>query len=124
APGAQAERTGGGEASLVLPDLGQVDVGGYNGRTLLMGGMVVAALGIAFGLIILNQLKNLPVHRSMREVSELIYETCKTYLVTQGKFLAVLEIFIAVVIVLYFGLLSGLGVMRVGIILLFSVIGI
>ena len=55
-----------------------------------MGGMVVAALGIAFGLIILTQLKNLPVHRSMREVSELIYETCKTYLITQGKFIALL----------------------------------
>ncbi len=120
----QAERPAGGEANLVLPDLAQVDVGGYNGRTLLMGGMVVAALGIAFGLIILTQLKNLPVHRSMREVSELIYETCKTYLITQGKFLALLEAFIALVIVLYFGLLSGLGVERVVIILLFSVIGI
>jgi len=121
---AQAERTAGGEVNLVLPDLAQVDVGGYNGRTLLMGGMVVAALGIAFGLVILTQLKNLPVHRSMREVSELIYETCKTYLITQGKFLALLEVFIAIVIVLYFGLLSGLGVERVAIILLFSVIGI
>jgi K(+)-stimulated pyrophosphate-energized sodium pump len=121
---AQAERPAGGEANLVLPDLAQVDVGGYNGRTLLMGGMVVAALGIAFGLIILTQLKHLPVHRSMREVSELIYETCKTYLITQGKFLALLEAFIAIVIVLYFGLLSGLGVERVVIILLFSVIGI
>ena len=121
---AQAERPAGGEVNLVLPDLAQVDVGGYNGRTLLMGGMVVAALGIAFGLIILTQLKNLPVHRSMREVSELIYETCKTYLITQGKFLALLEVFIAVIIVLYFGLLSGLGVGRVAIILLFSVIGI
>jgi K(+)-stimulated pyrophosphate-energized sodium pump len=122
--GQQAETAPSGEASLVLPDLNQTDVGGYNGRTLLMGGMVVAALGIAFGLVILTQLKNLPVHRSMREVSELIYETCKTYLVTQGKFLALLEIFIAVVIVLYFGLLSGLGTMRVSIILLFSVVGI
>jgi K(+)-stimulated pyrophosphate-energized sodium pump len=120
----QAETAPSGEASLVLPDLNQTDVGGYNGRTLLLGGMVVAALGIAFGLVILTQLKNLPVHRSMREVSELIYETCKTYLLTQGKFLALLEIFIAVIIVLYFGLLSGLGTMRVAIILLFSIIGI
>jgi K(+)-stimulated pyrophosphate-energized sodium pump len=124
APAAQAEPGPGGEASLVLPALDLVDVGGYNGRTLLMGGMVVAALGIAFGLIILTQLKNLPVHRSMREVSELIYETCKTYLVTQGKFLALLEIFIAVVIVLYFGILSALGTTRVLIILIFSVVGI
>jgi K(+)-stimulated pyrophosphate-energized sodium pump len=120
----QPERTGGGEASLVLPALDQVDVGGYNGRTMLMGGMVVAALGIAFGLVILVQLKNLPVHTSMGEVSNLIYETCKTYLVQQGKFLAILEIFIAVIIVLYFGLLSGLGTMRVLIILVFSVLGI
>jgi K(+)-stimulated pyrophosphate-energized sodium pump len=114
----------GGEASLVLPELGQTTVGGYEGRTLLLGGMVVSAIGILFGLLILTQLKNLPVHRSMREISELIYETCKTYLITQGKFIAILEIFIAAVIVLYFGVLSGLGALRVGIILLFSVIGI
>jgi K(+)-stimulated pyrophosphate-energized sodium pump len=120
----QPEGGPGGEASLVLPDLGQVDVGGYSGRTLLIGGLGVAALGILFGLVILNQLKNLPVHRSMREISELIYETCKTYLVTQGKFIAILEVFIAVVIVLYFGVLSGYDAMRVGIILLFSVVGI
>ena len=79
AAAAQAgERRTGGEASLVLPDLGQVDVGGYNGRTLLMIGIGVSILGLLFGLVILNQLKNLPVHRSMLEVSELIYETCKT----------------------------------------------
>ena len=99
----------GGEVNLVLPDLGSVDVGGYNGRTLLMVGLVVSALGILFGLVILKQLKNLPVHRSMREISELIYETCKTYLLTQGKFIAILEIFIAAIIVLYFGVLIGLG---------------
>ena len=118
------ERGPGGEASLVLPDLRLVDVGGYDGRLLLMGGMVVSALGILFGLLFLTQLKNLPVHRSMLEISELIYETCKTYLITQGKFIAILEIFIAAVIVLYFGVLSGLGTLRVGVILLFSVIGI
>jgi hypothetical protein len=76
-----------------------------------MSGLVISALGILFGLVILNQLKNLPVHRSMREISELIYETCKTYLVTQGRFLAILEIFIAVIIVLYFGVLEGDGVL-------------
>src|SRR6188474_1170329 len=124
APAQAAERPAGGEASLVLPDLGQVDVGGYNGRTLLMIGIGVSILGLLFGLVILNQLKNLPVHRSMREVSELIYETCKTYLIQQGKFLAILEVFIAVIIVLYFGLLSGMDAGRVGIILLFSVVGI
>src|SRR6185436_4146754 len=89
---APTERAG-GEANLVLPDLGQVDVGGFNGRTLLLGGLGVAALGVLFGLIILTQVKNLPVHRSMREVSELIYETCKTYLVTQGKFILILWVF-------------------------------
>ena len=121
-PGGEARR--GGEANLVLPDLSTVDVGGYDGRMLLMIGLGVSALGILFGLIILNQLKNLPVHRSMREISELIYETCKTYLVTQGRFLAILEIFIAVIIVLYFGVLERMELFRVAIILLFSVVGI
>jgi len=127
APGAQAgaaEPGPGGEASLVLPALDLVTVGGYNGRALLMVGMAVSLLGMMFGLVILTQLKNLPVHRSMREVSELTYETCKTYLIQQGKFLALLEVFIAVIIVLYFGLLSGMDAMRVVIILLFSVVGI
>src|SRR6185503_12267510 len=126
APAAQegARRAAGGEASLVLPNLNLVDVGGFHSRTLLMVGLVVSALGIGFALVILNQLKNLPVHRSMREISELIYETCKTYLRTQGRFIAILEVFIAIVIVLYFGLLSHLEPMRVAIILLFSVIGI
>ena len=119
-----AERAPGGEASLVLPALDSVDVGGYNGRTLLMIGLGVSLLGMVFGLVIMTQLKNLPVHRSMREISELIYETCKTYLVQQGKFLALLEVFIAVIIVLYFGILSGMDAMRVVIILLFSVVGI
>ena len=91
-PAAQAEQVG-GEANLVLPDLEQVDVGGYNGRDLLLGGMVVSALGIVFGLVSLRQVKNLPVHRSMREISDLIYETCKTYLVTQGKFILILWAF-------------------------------
>jgi K(+)-stimulated pyrophosphate-energized sodium pump len=119
----QAERAG-GEAALVLPPLDLVDVGGYNGRVLLMTGLGVSLLGMIFGLVILTQLKNLPVHRSMREISELIYETCKTYLVQQGKFLAILEVFIAVIIVLYFGVLSGMNAQRVLIILLFSVVGI
>src|SRR5262249_25959517 len=79
----------GGEANLVLPDLGQVAFAGVNGRTLLMGGLVVCALGLGFGLVIFNQLKNLPVHKSMLDISELIYETCKTYLITQGKFILI-----------------------------------
>ena len=121
---AGAERGPGGEASLVLPDLSTVQVGGFESRALLAGGLVVAVIGILFGLLILNQLKNLPVHRSMREISELIYETCKTYLLTQGRFLAILEIFIAVIIVLYFGVLQHLDVTRVLVILLFSIVGI
>src|SRR3954468_7482861 len=125
--GAAAERAG-GEAALVLPALDQVDVGGYNGRTLLLGGLVVAALGIVFGLVILNQLKNLPVHRTMGEVSDLIYETCKTYLVTQGKFIFLLWLFIAVIIAGYYGWLNPIPGKSIAttlpIILLFSVVGI
>jgi K(+)-stimulated pyrophosphate-energized sodium pump len=118
------EERGGGEVNIVLPDLGQTDIGGYNGRTLLLIGLVVSVAGMLFGLVIMNQLKNMPVHRSMLEISDLIYETCKTYLITQGRFLVILEVFIAAIIVLYFGVLSGLGATRVAIILLFSVIGI
>jgi K(+)-stimulated pyrophosphate-energized sodium pump len=121
---AQGEQAG-GEANLKLPDLGTATfLGGIKGSSLLMGGLVVSALGLVFGLIIFFRLKNMPVHNSMREVSELIYETCKTYLVTQGKFLMVLEAFIAVIIVVYFGVLQGEPAFNVAIILLFSVIGI
>src|ERR1019366_5463076 len=75
-----------GEANLKLPDLGTVTfLGNIPGSTLLMAGLVVCALGLVFGLIIFNRLKNMAVHTSMREVSELIYETCKTYLATQFK---------------------------------------
>jgi K(+)-stimulated pyrophosphate-energized sodium pump len=120
-----AQEAGGGEANLVLPDLDQVTFfGGLGGRTLLMGGLGVSALGLIFGLVIYKRLQNLPVHSSMLEISELIYETCKTYLFTQGKFLAILEIFIGAVIIFYFGFLSGMDFGRVAIILLFSIIGI
>src|SRR2546426_1545655 len=113
-----------GEASLRVPDLGQVTFGGVNGRALLMWGLVVCALGLVFGMVIFVQLKNLPVHSSMREISELIYETCKTYLITQGKFLLILEAFIGVIIVLYFGVLLKFEAVKVLIILLFSLGGI
>ena len=106
---AYSQDTAAGEANLVLPDLGSSQVtflGGTSGRTLLMGGLVICALGLLFGLVTFMQLRNLPVHRSMLEISELIYETCKTYLITQGKFLLVLWIFIAAVIALYFGCLA------------------
>ena len=114
----------GGEANLQLPDLSQVQFLGVDGHTLLLFGIGFCILGLIFGLTIYTRLKNLPVHRSMREISELIYETCKTYLITQGKFLILLETFIAAVIVLYFGVLLQMEALRVAIILLFSVVGI
>src|SRR6202046_5571187 len=120
-----AQEQAGGEANLKLPDLDQATfLGGIGGRTLLMGGLAVSALGLVFGLIVFVRLKNMPVHTSMREVSELIYETCKTYLATQAKFLMVLELFIAVIIIFYFGFLLSMEAYKVGIILLFSVVGI
>jgi K(+)-stimulated pyrophosphate-energized sodium pump len=112
------------EANLVVPDLSSVSFHGVNGRTLLMAGLLVCVLGLVFGFITYNQLKNLPVHRSMREISELIYETCKTYLQTQGKFILRLEIFIGVIMVVYFGFLRHYEPMRVAVILIFSLIGI
>jgi K(+)-stimulated pyrophosphate-energized sodium pump len=125
APQAQeAARHAGGEANLVLPDLGQVDFQGVGARTLLMSGLAVCVLGLVFGLVIFRQLKGLPVHRSMLEISELIYETCKTYLVTQGKFILILEIFIGVIMVFYFGVLQHFEATKVLVILLFSLIGI
>jgi K(+)-stimulated pyrophosphate-energized sodium pump len=136
-PSSQATATApthhaGGEANLVLPDLSRVEFlnGAIDGHTLLLLGLVVCAFGLLFGLVIYKQLKNLPVHQSMREISELIYSTCKTYLITQGKFILILEAFIAVVIVLYFGFLSPPAnpatsiPLRVLVILLFSLIGI
>ncbi len=114
----------GGEANLVLPDLGQERFLGTSGRNLLMTGLGVCALGLLFGLVIYQQLKRLPVHRSMKDISELIYETCKTYLIQQGKFLLVLEIFIGTIIVFYFGVLQRFEAVKVLIILIFSLVGI
>jgi K(+)-stimulated pyrophosphate-energized sodium pump len=115
----------GGEASLVLPDLGKVTfLGSLPGSTLLTAGLVVCVLGLVFGLVIYRQLKSMPVHKSMLEISELIYETCKTYLITQGKFILLLEVFIGIVIAIYFGVLQHFEPAKVVIILLFSLIGI
>jgi K(+)-stimulated pyrophosphate-energized sodium pump len=123
---AQPGETAGGEAALKLPDLSQVSFfnGAIDGHKLLMIGIIFCVLGLLFGMAIYMRLKNLPVHRSMREISELIYETCKTYLTTQGKFILLLWAFIAVIIVLYFGLLEHMEPMRVAIILAFSLVGI
>ncbi len=112
------------EAELVLPDLSQVSFHGLSGRTLLMVGLVVSLIGAGFGLMTFFKLRNLPVHRSMRDVSELIYETCKTYLITQGKFILLLELFIGSVMVIYFGWLRELSANRVAMIVAFSLVGI
>ncbi|ACL67779.1 Inorganic diphosphatase [Anaeromyxobacter dehalogenans 2CP-1] len=124
--------SGHGEANLILPNLnGAERFLGMSGQTLLLAGIVVCVLGLAFGLVVAKQLKALPVHKSMREISELIYETAKTYLVTQGKFIAILWAFIAVIIIAYFGFLTtgpdgarGMGAARVALILVMSLIGI
>ncbi|HXQ24870.1 MAG TPA: sodium-translocating pyrophosphatase [Candidatus Acidoferrales bacterium] len=121
---ARAAESAGGEANLKLPDLSLVQFRGVDGHSLLLWGILFCIFGLAFGLTIYVRLKNLPVHRSMREMSELIYETCKTYLVTQGKFLFLLWIFIAAIIVLYFGVLQHYEAIRVFMILFFSVVGI
>jgi len=133
---AQAEHRPGGEANLLIPDLGSVEFLGVPGHTLLMFGLIVCALGLLFGLVIYSQLKRLPVHESMREISELIYETCKTYLTTQGKFILVLWLFIGSIVAVYFGTLAsttdaatgevvrGFPPVKVAVILLFSLVGI
>jgi len=118
--------TAGGEASLKLPNLSQVSFfnNAINGHNLLLIGILFCILGLLFGLTIYMRLKHLPVHRAMREISELIYETCKTYLLTQGKFILMLWVFIAIIILLYFGVLQHMEGLRVAIILGFSLLGI
>ena len=117
----------GGEANLKLPDLSSVSFLGIDGHKLLLFGILFCLFGLSFGLVIYVRLKNLPVHKSMRDISELIYETCKTYLTTQGKFLLLLWIFIAIVIVLYFGVLAPVPGKPISttlpIILFFSLVG-
>ena len=115
---------GGGEANLVLPDLSQATFAGINGRTLLESGLIVCVFGLLFGLFTYKELRDLPVHTAMREVSELIWETCKTYLFTQGKFLLILEVFVGVIIVFYFGVFQHFDTVKVFVILMFSILGI
>ena len=112
------------EAELILPDMSSVTFLGIKGSSLLIGGLVVCILGMVFGMWQYAQLRDLPVHKSMREVSELIFETCKTYLITQGKFIALLWAFIAVIMVVYFGFLQDLPAFKVMIIVIFSIVGI
>jgi K(+)-stimulated pyrophosphate-energized sodium pump len=127
---AQPSEPAGGEASLKLPDLSQVSFfnGTINGHNLLLIGILFCIGGLLFGMAIYMRLKHLPVHHSMREISELIYETCKTYLLNQGKFILLLWVFIAVIIAAYFGWLApvpGKSVaLTLPIILAFSLLGI
>ncbi len=114
----------GGEANLVLPSLGDVTLGGgIPGRLALVVALVLCALGLAFGGLVLKQLRALPTHPSMREIADLIYATCKAYLLRQGRFLLILWAFIATVIVAYYGFLMSLGVAKVLIIVGFSLLG-
>jgi K(+)-stimulated pyrophosphate-energized sodium pump len=121
---AQSAPQAGSEATLQLPDFTKVQFLGVDGHRLLLFGIIFCILGLLFGWIMYTRLKNLPAHTSMKEMSQLIWETCKTYLTTQGKFLLLLWSFIAVVILVYFGALLHFGALRVGIILAFSVLGI
>jgi K(+)-stimulated pyrophosphate-energized sodium pump len=121
---AAPEHKGGGEANLVLPDLGSVQVMGMSGRSLLLIGMLIAVAGIGFGVVALLKVKGMPAHRSMTDISDLIWETCKTYLYTQGKFLLSLEVLVGAIIVLYFGVLLGFSFLKVFTILAFSAVGI
>lgn len=122
---------GGGEASLELPVLSDtelVDFHGISGELLLGLGLIICVAGLLFGVLIFLGIRRLPTHKSMREISELIWQTCKTYLQKQGKFLVLLWIFIAIVIGIYFGVLSPVEGKPVGltvpIILVFSIVGI
>ncbi|MGH9406688.1 MAG: sodium-translocating pyrophosphatase [Terriglobia bacterium] len=126
AVGAYAQAPGGvsGEANLRLPDFTKVQFLGMDGHRLLMYGILFCIFGLIFGLVIYSRLRNLPAHESMKEMSQIIWETCKTYLVNQGKFLFLLWIFIAAVILIYFGALLHFDATRVGIILAFSIFGI
>jgi K(+)-stimulated pyrophosphate-energized sodium pump len=118
-----AEHRPGGEVNIQLPDLNQGDFLGLNGHQILMSGLVVCVLGLLFGLWTYTAVKNLPVHKSMADVSAIIYETCKAYLIQQGKFLLILELFIGTVMVAYFWL-TGLEASRIAIVIIFSLIGI
>ena len=114
-----------GEADLKLPNIGNVDFGGgMTGWSLMIGGLVIAVLGALFGLVQYKQTVSLPAHASMKAVSNIIWETCKSYIIQQGKYLSVLWFLIAGAIIFYFGFLEHKGFVDVGVILLSSVLGI
>ena len=112
------------ESDLILPDLSSVKFLGMPGNTLLTVGLFISLIGLVFGLVIYTQLKNLPVHKSMRDVSELIYGTCKTYLSTQGKFILKLWVFIGIIVVVYYAVLQHMAIPRVAAIMAFSLVGV
>ncbi len=121
--GNPAAASKGGEFNLKLPDFTTVHFQGIEGWTLLASGLVVCVLGLLFGLVIYRQLEKMPVHRSMKEISELIYQTCQTYLQQQGRFIMVLWVLISIIMVFYFGLTSGWD-RRVPLVVAFSLVGI
>src|SRR3989339_4920 len=102
-----------GESDLILPDLSSVFFMGVSGRSILMFGLLICVFGLFFGFNYYRKIKNLPVHKSMSDISELIYETCKTYLITQGKFILILEALLAAIIVVYFGYLRHFEAFKV-----------
>src|SRR5256885_2149017 len=118
---------GAGEGDIVIPPLENVKfagLGGMSGIALMYLGIVICVIGAVFGLVQYMQTKALPVHKSMSDVSNTIWETCKTYLFTQGKFLAILWILIAICMVYYFKFLQGNTIGNVIVILLASILGI
>ncbi|NTV46884.1 MAG: sodium-translocating pyrophosphatase, partial [Chlorobiales bacterium] len=121
----QAPNAMASEADLILPDLHSVSfLGGIPGYTLLMWGLAICLFGMIFGVVQYTGIRKLPAHKAMLEISELIYETCKTYLITQGKFILVLWALIGAIIIAYFGWLRHLEVIKVVFILIASLIGI
>src|SRR3989344_1970013 len=113
-----------GEADLVIPDLSSVSFLNIDGRALLVWGMSVCVFGFIFGFVQYAKIRQLPVHSSMRDISELIYVTCKTYLITQGKFILILEGLVGIIIVAYFGWLRHFAMGKVALILFCSLVGI
>ncbi len=128
--GQPAGHHAGGEANLVLPAFEEATLAGINARTLLLSGLAVCAAGLGFAMWIYRDLESMPAHKSMLDVSELIYETCKTYVQTQMRFIGQLFLFIGAVMAVYYGMFAfadletGERVTKVIVILLFACIGI
>jgi K(+)-stimulated pyrophosphate-energized sodium pump len=120
---AQTLEAGPSAGELALPDFSSITLGGINGRTLLLFGLLICAAGVAFALTLFSQVRRAPTHKSMEEVSDLIYGTCKTYLITQARFLAGLALLTGVVVAVYFGPLRAMSVVAVVTILAAGVVG-